>query len=43
MLISCIVVPVDPEWNEALVVGWAVNQESARLLEIDVHHEADRA
>jgi len=40
MLISCIVVPVDPEWNEAIVVAWSIDQESARLLEIDVHEEA---
>jgi integrative and conjugative element protein (TIGR02256 family) len=39
ILISCIVVPVDLEWLEAVVVAWAVDRESARLLEIDVREE----
>jgi len=40
MLISCIVVPVDSEWREVGVVAWAVDQQSARMLEIDVRQEA---
>jgi integrative and conjugative element protein (TIGR02256 family) len=40
MLISCIVVPGDPEWHDAVVVAWAVDQENARVLEIDVREEA---
>jgi integrative and conjugative element protein (TIGR02256 family) len=39
MLISCIVVPVDPEWREVGVVAWAVDQKSACTLEIDVRGE----
>jgi integrative and conjugative element protein (TIGR02256 family) len=41
MLISCIVVPVDPEWRDAIVVAWVVDKESARVLEIDVRDEGE--
>lgn len=41
MLISCIVVPVDPEWREAVVVAWAIDNESACVLEIDVREEGE--
>jgi integrative and conjugative element protein (TIGR02256 family) len=41
MLISCIVVPTDPEWKGSVVVAWGVDQTSLRLLEIDVQEAAD--
>jgi integrative and conjugative element protein (TIGR02256 family) len=41
MLISCIVVPVDPEWHEAVVVAWGIDEQCARLLEINVPDEGD--
>jgi integrative and conjugative element protein (TIGR02256 family) len=41
VLISCIVVPTDPEWREAVVVAWGIDEQRARLLEIDVPEEGD--
>lgn len=42
ILLSCIVVPADPEWREAVVVAWAVDRWTARVLEINVEERGDR-